>query len=311
MNVISRRFSCWVGRTAACSSGLLLCLSVALAHEAPKPPDRAHDPVPWTWRGWTNRPHGPLPQDPGPRGGPPDAGGPFPTLSLTERRFFNQARGVFEEVDSVQGALPGEPGKGLGPVFNGNSCAMCHGQPAPGGTSPGLTSKQSPMPNPQVPLATLDGAVNVVPSFISPTGPVREPRFIRSATSNIAPNDGSVHEIYTIRGRVDAPGCDLAQPDFEAEIAASNVIFRIPTPTFGAGLVENVSELTLQENLAATAARRAALGIAGEFNRAGTISRSPALDGRRRTSRWRSSQVRPTSSSRASRTSCSRTSASR
>jgi hypothetical protein len=33
------------------------------------------------------------------------------------------------------------------------------------------------VPNPQVALATLDGATNVVPAFITPDGPVREARF--------------------------------------------------------------------------------------------------------------------------------------
>ncbi|HMJ81223.1 MAG TPA: hypothetical protein VK592_09270, partial [Candidatus Dormibacteraeota bacterium] len=147
-----------------------------------------------------------------------------------EVRQFLLARGVFKEVDSVSGTLPGEPGAGLGPVFNGNSCAMCHAQPAAGGSSPGLSSPQNPGPNPQVALATLDGATNVVPSFVRPDGPVVEPRFIATTTEFVAPNDGSVHEIYSIQGRVDAPACVLPQPDFTTELAANNVIFRIPTP---------------------------------------------------------------------------------
>jgi len=215
-------------------------------------------------------------QDPGPRGGPAAAGGPFSGLSATEQQNFVQARTVFQEVESVSGTIPGESGAGLGPAFNGNSCAMCHSQPAVGGTSPGLKSPQNPVPNPQVALATLDGATNVVPSFITSDGPVREPRYISSATSFVAPNDGSVHEIYTIQGRTDAPGCVMPQPDFTAELAAYNVIFRIPTPLFGLGLVENTPDGTLHANLQATKAARDSLGILGEFNINGndqTISR--------------------------------------
>src|SRR5271155_3144003 len=93
--------------------------------------------------------------DPGPRSGPAAAGGKYPTLNASEASFFTQAQTRFQEVDSVSGAIAGESGSGLGPTFNGNSCAMCHAQPAIGGSSPGLKSPQNPVPNPQVALATL------------------------------------------------------------------------------------------------------------------------------------------------------------
>ena len=107
-------------------------------------------------------------RDPGPRTGGAGAGNFFPTLNANEQLFFNQAMARFKEIDSVSGTI--EAGKGLGPTFNGNSCAMCHAQPAVGGTSPGQKSPQNPVPNPQVALATLDGATNTVPSFITASG---------------------------------------------------------------------------------------------------------------------------------------------
>src|SRR5271170_504680 len=198
--------------------------------------------------------------DPGPRGGTAGAGGPYPTLNTNEKSFFSQALTVFEEVDSVSGKEPGTTGGGLGPTFNGNSCAQCHSQPAAGGTSPGFTSKQSPGPNPQVALATRYGANNTVPSFITANGPVREARFV---------SDGGVHGLYTIQGRKDASGCTLAQPNFAAALASNNLIFRIPTPTFGLGLVENTPDATLQANLAANQSAKAPLGIAGALNTSG------------------------------------------
>ena len=208
--------------------------------------------------------------DSGPRPGPAGAGGPFAGLSAAEQATFASTREVFQEIDSVVGAMPGEEGRGLGPTFNGNSCAQCHAQPATGGSSPGPTSPQNPIPNPQVALATLHGATNTVPSFIKADGPVREARFISTNPNNPnAPLDGGVHGIYTIKGRADAGACGLAQPDFVSQLAAHNVIFRIPTPTFGLGLVENTSDATLQQNLAATAAQRAALGIGGKLNTSG------------------------------------------
>lgn len=208
--------------------------------------------------------------DPGPRGGTASAGGPFPALSANEKAFFNSALGVFNEVDSVSGTLPGEPGVGLGPTFNGNSCAMCHAQPASGGSSPAPFSPQVPVPNPQVALATKDGATNTVPSFITSNGPVREARFIAQDPTNLnSPLDGGVHGLYTIKGRSDAPGCTLAQPNFNFQLSNANVTFRIPTPTFGLGLVENTPDATLQANLNANSSQKSALGIGGRLNTTG------------------------------------------
>ncbi|HEY6330981.1 MAG TPA: di-heme oxidoredictase family protein, partial [Blastocatellia bacterium] len=233
--------------------------------------------------------------DPGPQGGAPDAGGPLAGLSSEEINFFEASRFVFQEFDSVTGTLSDNPfpavfngpvGGGLGPGFNENSCAICHSQPAVGGSSPGENSKQTqglgvigPIANPQIAVATLDGAANTVPSFITAAGPVREARFILNPTTG--GTDGGVHDLYTIQGRSDAPGCVLAQPNFNVAIdgfAGIDVINRIPTPTFGLGLVENTPDLTLQANLTAdqTAAQNAGLNIVGKFNTSGndgTITR--------------------------------------
>jgi CxxC motif-containing protein (DUF1111 family) len=197
--------------------------------------------------------------DPGPR---PVANNamPMPYSELTEdlKTFFSAAMSDFMEVDSVTGLLPGEGGTGLGPTFNGNSCAQCHAFPVAGGSSPAK--------NPQVELATLDGAMNTVPSFITDTGPVREVRFVRNSDGS---PDGGVHGLFTIRGRSDASGCELKQPNFAQQLAAGNVIFRIPTPTFGLGLVEATPDSTLQANLAANHQIKSQLGINGALNTSG------------------------------------------
>jgi CxxC motif-containing protein (DUF1111 family) len=206
--------------------------------------------------------------DPGPRGGTANAGSFYPTLNSSEQTLFGQAQIRFQEVDSVSGTI--ESGVGLGPTFNGNSCAMCHAQPAIGGSSPGLKSPQEPVPNPQVALATLDKATNTVPSFISAGGPVREARFVSTNPSNpSAALDGGVHGLYTIQGRTDATGCTLAQPNFAQALAQHNVIFRIPTPTFGLGLVEGTPDSVFEANLTATQSLRSSLGIGGRFNTSG------------------------------------------
>ncbi len=188
--------------------------------------------------------------DPGVRGGPAGAGGPLPGLSQNELNFFNAAQVRFEDVDAVA--------NGLGPGFNLNSCAGCHAAPAVGGTSPAI--------NPEVAVATLDGAKNVVPSFVTANGPIREARFVLNPNGT---PDGGVHDLFTITGRADAQGCTLAQPNFAAAIAAHNIIFRIPTPTFGLGLVENVSDVALQTAFASNAQQKASLGISGNFNTSG------------------------------------------
>jgi CxxC motif-containing protein (DUF1111 family) len=226
------------------------------------------------------RPH--LAVDPGPRGGAPGAGGTFATIDNTstagnqaDRFFFYEARQVFQEVVSVTGSIattvpPFVNGGGLGPTYNLNQCAGCHIQPAVGGSSPAR--------NPQVAnnFAHLNGASNPADTskFLSDTGPIREVRFI--LVPGTTTPDGGVHDIFTIAGRTDAPGCNLQQPDFDTQIANHNAIFRIPLPIFGDGLVEMVSDAFLQDNLASTATQRAALGIGGVFNtngNDGTITR--------------------------------------
>src|SRR5271155_1929222 len=203
--------------------------------------------------------------DPGVRGGPPAAGGPRANLSANYQSMFTAAQLRFQEVDSVSGAIPNETGSGLGPGFNSNSCASCHAQPAIGGSSPAV--------NPQFSMANLDGATNQLPEFILSNGPVRETRFISNPDGT---PDGGVHDLFTIAGRSDAPGCVDPQPDFATAVAQGNAIFRIPTPVFGAGLVEDISDTAILANAAANANIKAQYGITGVPNHSGndgTITR--------------------------------------
>jgi CxxC motif-containing protein (DUF1111 family) len=219
--------------------------------------------------------------DPGPRGGAANAGGPLAGLSAAEVGLFNDAKETFVEIDSVSGGIAGEDGSGLGPTFNANSCASCHAQPAVGGTSPHPTLGQVRRVNPQIAFATLDRlprSNQIVPSFILANGPVREARFVKQTDgAHAGEPDGGVHGLFTIAGRVDAPvACTLAQPNFAAQLAANNVIFRIPTPTFGLGLVDNTSDDQLQDSFDANPGLKAAAGISGHFNtngNDGTITR--------------------------------------
>jgi CxxC motif-containing protein (DUF1111 family) len=213
----------------------------------------------------------PLPpaHDPGVRSDSIAAGQPLSSLTASQLQFFLDGQARFNQIDSVSGGIVGEPGIGLGPTFNGNSCGGCHAQPAAGGTSPSASAYPHLGPNPQVVIATADGASNVVPPFISSDGPVREARFpfaVNTDGSLSSSADGGVHALFTISGRSDAATCRLAQPDFNRMQQLGNLIFRIPTPVFGAGLIENIADATILANMAANATLKQQLGIAGHPN---------------------------------------------
>jgi len=205
-------------------------------------------------------------RDPGVRGGSIDAGQPLVSLPQTPgaSNFFTDGQARFEEVDSVQ--------KGLGPRFNSNQCAGCHSQPAVGGSSPSPSVFPAVGPNPETQVYNLDGAQNTLPSFITADGPVREARFkfFLNSTGGLSNTpDGGVHALFVISGRPDAGACAIRQPDFAHNLALNNVSFRIPTPTFGTGLMENISEETLLSNMRANGFAKQSLGISGHPNRDG------------------------------------------
>src|SRR5712692_8419899 len=137
------------------------------------------------------------PVDPGVRGGAAGAGGPLNNLTADETAFFRDGLARLADVEVVTGGN----NNGLGPRFNSNQCLSCHSQPAAGGSSPAR--------NPEIAIATLSGAKNVLPWFITQNGPIREARFKRNPNGT---NDGGVHNLFVITGRSDAAGCNIAQP---------------------------------------------------------------------------------------------------
>src|SRR5438105_3291753 len=188
--------------------------------------------------------------DPGVRGGAAGAGAPLAGLTAGQLLFFNEGKADFDEQETVP--------DGLGARFNLDSCGGCHAQPATGGTSPAI--------NPEVEMATDAGAQNQIPFFVQPSGPTREARFKYQADG--ATRDGGVHNLFVISGRSDAPaGCQIQQEDFDAQAARNNVIFRIPTPTFGLGLVEAIPDNVIAQGLGVDYATKQAMGIAGRVSR--------------------------------------------
>src|ERR1700680_4329484 len=199
-----------------------------------------------------------VPVDPGVRGGAAGAGTPLQGLTADENAFFRDVLVRFAGVEVVTGGN----NNGLGPRFNSNQCLSCHSQPAAGGSSPAR--------NPLIEIAGLNGAKNAVPWFITQNGPVREARFKRDSNGI---SDGEVHDLFVITGRSDAAGCNIAQPNFlpagnpvTGKGGNPNIIFRIPTPVFGAGLIEAIADSALLGNMQADASLKAGMGISGHPN---------------------------------------------
>ena len=183
---------------------------------------------------------------------PPRAGGALPGLSRAQQVLFGQGKEAFNEIDTVKGG--NDTSAGLGPRFNLNSCAGCHAFPAVGGSS-GFV-------NPEPRVATADGATNqaVIP-FLRSDGPIVEARFkwlvdadgnfLRASDGRSASGlrpDGGVHALFTITHRTDAGDCTIPQPPFERAWTNNNVTLRIPTPLFGLGLIEAISDATIEGN---------------------------------------------------------------
>jgi len=171
---------------------------------------------------------------------------------------------------------------GLGARHNADQCFGCHFQPTLGGSGGFLVpnpGQGTPLP-PENPMFRLIpnrfGKRNVVPSFQQQFGPIREVRFKFRPDGT---RDGGVHQLWVITGIMTdptIPNCNIAQPDFAAELAKGNLAFRIPLQMLGLGLIDSITDREILSRQAATASRRAPLGIAGHPNRSGndgTISR--------------------------------------
>jgi CxxC motif-containing protein (DUF1111 family) len=241
-------------------------------------------------------------KDPGMRSGPTNAGAPLSGLNQNELALFNEGRLRFTQLESVCDTCSDvtlgadthqDPNlatltnsSGLGARFNADQCSVCHMQPAIGGSGGFLVPNPQDSPNkqrkPENPMFDLiphrKGAHNNVPSFLTQFGPIREVRFQRKPDGT---PDGGVHQLFTIVGRSDigSPGCTAAvlpSTDFETEYRRGNLSFRIPTPTYGLGLIESIQNQTILQNSAATAQLRQQFGIGGIPNRSGndgTITR--------------------------------------
>lgn len=215
-------------------------------------------------------------QDPGVRETNFGTGYPLKGLSEEDIKIFMVGFQRFQEVEATSEEFQDFPvgsfapkGKtnsaGLSGRFNSNQCSSCHSFPAIGGSSP--------RNNPLIEIASERGATNKIPFFLLPDGPIREVRLIYDDDGN---RHGGVINLFTLKGRYDAPMCELEQPDFDKLHREHNLSFRIPTPVFGLGLVESIPDAVILRHMRSAREEKQALGIYGHPNRSphtGTISR--------------------------------------
>ncbi len=127
----------------------------------------------------------------------PQPGDPLAGLTAEEFELFRLGLDDFLEVESAE--------EGLGPAFNGTSCAACHNAPAIGGVSP------------------------VSEVRVARTGPSGE--FVP-----LNPEGETLFHLFSIPNHV----CQALIPP-EATVVAR----RVPIPLFGAGLVEAIPDETI------------------------------------------------------------------
>lgn len=206
-------------------------------------------------------------RDPGVRLGDSGAGSALPDLDSNLKKLFAAGLVEFTKPNKVKD-------DGLGPTFNLDSCVACHKYPNVGGSSPGPT-KDNPKPiNPQYTFWKENlSKTNRIPSFIvgnDPANPgftpIRVVRFVHVQNDKNIP-DGGVHALFTITGLPGAEDCTgLKQPDFERTVQEDNLIKRIPTPVYGAGLIEQIPDTVIVENQKHETEKKEAYGINGRFN---------------------------------------------
>ena len=150
---------------------------------------------------------------------PASFGDPFPGLKTELLNQFFDGKDEFEQIETAA--------DGLGPVFNNNSCAICHASPAVGGDSDIVETRFGTVTNNHFdPLAQLGGSL-IQSQGIGPTG-----------------------------------SCNFVGETVPPE--ATIVALRKTTPLFGLGLVDNVPDVVFRQ--IAEIQRRFLPGIAGKTN---------------------------------------------
>ena len=165
-------------------------------------------------------------------------GDPLDGLTAQELQRFEDGKEAFEEIET--------PESGLGPFFNGASCAECHGHPASGGVAPPTRPELR-----ELRIGRLNSRGEFDP-LLALGGPVLHRQGL-----------GDLPEAVL---RQLPPACSEVRgtttPPREAQFAS----FRIATPVFGAGLIEAIPVETILRR----ADPHDADGISGRPNIQGT-----------------------------------------
>lgn len=159
-------------------------------------------------------------------GAPKGSSGPHPISGLSKQQMadFDDGLDQFTEVHNME--------KGLGPVFNGRSCAECHAQPFTGGSSPDLHVSR---------VTRIGRLLNGV------FDPLTEEGGMLLQARSVAEIDPTL----PIHGEV-------VPPD------ATFISHRITTPLFGAGLIEAIPDSEILKRGGGRMSRRD--GVAGVPN---------------------------------------------
>ena len=163
------------------------------------------------------------------------AAAPLAGLTQAQLTAFNAGRGAFTRDATVAG--------GLGPVFNENSCLVCHGAPAPGGGSNRNVTRFARTVN-----GVFDSMTNLGGSLVQ--------------NRAIGGRNGSTHNFI---------------PE-TVPAAAGIVTQRRTTPLFGLGLVDATPDITLIALADSEAARGD--GVAGRVNMTDNIRAGSKTVGR-------------------------------
>ena len=124
-------------------------------------------------------------------------GDPLPGVTPAEFEEFRLGLDDFLEVETAE--------EGLGPAFNGTSCAVCHSVPAVGGISP-IAEVRAARRGPRGEFVALD------------------------------PSGETLFHLFSVPSHACQP---VIPPD------ATIIVRRVPIPVFGAGLVEAIPDETL------------------------------------------------------------------
>ncbi|MBI3029961.1 MAG: hypothetical protein HYY64_10655 [Candidatus Rokubacteria bacterium] len=181
-------------------------------------------------------------------GQPSGFGDPLPGLTADEEARFHAGKALFEKVFT--------PRTGLGPLFNGVSCAECHSHPTAGGSSTvGLGSDIF-----ETRFRVTTSTTFLVDVVLQPEG---APVIMNRTVADEFP--------------AEVPGCALRPEVLPPSTVA--VSFRNTAPIFGGGLIEAIPDETILANAEAEDAGICGSGPGGRRKHGGPDRRLSAVSG--------------------------------